>query len=90
MKKKEEPSSSNDRKYTMEAFVRRFDNFFQQDNEQWEHFEARMVEIERKQGIFNSIRQEKCALTFAENFLQWKREFNCEIGRLKEIVKKEN
>ena len=28
MKKEEEPNSSNDPKNTMEAFVRRFDNFY--------------------------------------------------------------
>ena len=34
MKKEKEPSTSNDPKNTVEAFVRRFDNFLQRENEQ--------------------------------------------------------
>ena len=47
MKREEEPSSSNDPKNTIEPLLRQFDNFLQRDNEQWEHFETRMEQVER-------------------------------------------
>ena len=68
--------------------LRQFDKLLQQHNERMDRVEARMTKIERKQGIFNPWRQEKCAPNFAENFLQWKREFDSKIKRLKEIVEK--
>ena len=90
VKREKEPNSSNDPKNNMEAMLRQFGNLLQQHNEWIEHFEARVAEIERKQGVFNPRRQEKRAPTFAEKFLQWKRDFDCKVERLREFVEKEN
>ena len=87
LKKEEKPHSSKDPTNNMEAMLRQFGNLLQQRNERMERLEARMVKIERKQGIFNPRRQEKCAPTFVENIL---REFDCGIERFKEFVEKEN
>ena len=89
VKRKQKPSSSSDTK-NMEAMLRQFGNLLQQSNERMERFEARLTKVERKQEVFNPRRQEKRASTFAEKFLQLKREFDYEIERLKEIVEKEN
>ena len=48
LKKEEEPSSSRDPTNTMEVMLRQFDNLLQQSNERMEHFDSRMVEIERR------------------------------------------
>ena len=50
--REEESTPSIDLKFTMEAMMKQFDHFgnlFQQNNERLEHFEAMMMELERRQ-----------------------------------------
>ena len=50
--REEESTPFIDLTFTMEAMIKQFEHFgnlFKQNNEHWEHFEARMMELERRQ-----------------------------------------